>query len=1173
MSPKNIKANERELASKVSEWINENIKRNNYPFTTASVETGIKVEAKTRFGDIIIWKNIETREAYSYLELKPPLGNSEDLDTFRQKAIELKVKYAFTWDFQNLRAYKINKNEIELAGTETEVLLNNINDWIRGDYQTKIRAYTGRILEELVNLNEKGKLRRFYPDKVYFINFIRKAVETLIPKYEHFLKEESRKEKNKKIIAEYAVKQGIAYPSDSDYFKLIARQNVYGLITRLIFYLTIRRHFKDLPDLFSDDEKNLNDLLRLAFNKAREKDWQAVFVEDPIELLGIPETTYDDLQLFFSELQVYHFGELPEDVIGQLFEEIIDPKERHLLGQYFTNENLVDLILGFAVQNVDGVYGDPTCGSGTFLIRLYERLLYLSTGKLNHKELLGKIWGIDIGKFPAELSTINLFRQNVSNYENFPRVICSDIFDITKGAAFKFPPPNASQYFDKVEVTLPEFKGFVGNFPFIRQELIEKKLKGYKNKLTKVLAYEYLISYPKLFKVTGINESHKEALLKYDETQLHNFIDNAVDKNHIELNLSGQADIYTYIYLHTATLLAAGGRFAIITSNSWLDVSYGSVLKEFFLDNFKIKAIIASWAEPWFEDAAVNTVVSVLEKNSNQKENTNEDTNLVRFVKLKKKLVELIPHQNLKLESAQRWQKIDRIVDLIETAEYQNGLKQVTASIQSFETEELRIRLVPQKELQKELLEKSDLAKWNKYLRAPDVYFELLEKCKDKLVPLKDIAEVRRGYTTGVNEFFYLEPQAAAGKKNKGMMLCKNARNWQGEIEEKYLKPVIKSPKESQSIIIDPEKLKYRIFICNKSKAELKKEGDIGALKYIEWGEKQRTTENILWMEVPSVQGRKYWWGIEQNKFPEIIFPCGIDNTFKVFDNSIKILNDKRLYEIYTGGNDATKYFINSTIFSFFIETESRANLGDGLLDLTVYEVAENLLPRNNLLNKKNLEHLKKVYEKISSRNILPIFNEIKQKDRKELDSAILKALGLEPEEYLPKIYEGLCELVKERLELPKMRKKQKTQTVKVAYDQVKKAVIEDILPNGIKQFPEAFYTKGNYDELKFEEHASNGKPLKSESFFNQFELKDETGKTILAVDSEPKAEFAETLSRKESFQIKIPVDEKVIEKILSSYKKYIKQLIKDIEQNAHEKLHDWSLAEKMAREILEEWG
>jgi len=1172
ITPKSIKANERELASKVSEWINESIRRNNFPFTTASVEAGIKVDAKTRFADITIWKNIETREAYTYLELKPPFGNIEDLETFRQKAIELKVNYAFTWDFQSLHTYRVNKNEIEHIGTESEAILNNMDNWIRGDYQARIRAYIGRILDELVNLNETGKLRRFYPDKVYFINFIRKAVETLIPKYELFLREVSRKEKYKKLIAEYAIKQGIAYPSDADYFKLIARQNVYGLITRIIFYLTIRRYFEDLPDLFSVEEKNLNNLLKLAFSKAREKDWQAVFVEDPIELIGIPETVYEDLQLFFSELRVYHFGELSEDVIGQLFEEIIDPKERHLLGQYFTNEILVDLILGYAVQDYDGSYGDPTCGSGTFLIRLYDRLRYLSAGKLHHKQLLGKIWGIDIGKFPAELSTINLFRQDVRNYENFPRVICSDIFDIKKGDTFKFPPPNASKYFDKIEIPLPEFKAFVGNFPFIRQELIEKKSKGYKNKLTKELAYEYFKSYPKLFKTIGIKEIEKEEHLKATTKKFKEFIDAAVDKNQIELNLSGQADIYTYIYIHTATLLSQGGRFAIITSNSWLDVSYGSVLKEFFLDHFNIKAIIASWAEPWFEDAAVNTVVTVLEKKSNAYDN-NIETDLVRFVKLKKKLTDLIPYQDLKLENTKRWQKIDSIIDLIETAEYQHNLKSVTETIKSFETDELRIRLIPQNELRNELVAKSDRAKWSKYLRAPDVYFTLLDKCKDKLVPLKDIAVVRFGIKTGINDFFYLEPQKSeSGKKTNKMLLWKNGRNWQGEIEEKYLKPVIKSPKESQSIIIDPEQLKYRIFICTKSKAELKKEGDVGALKYIEWGEKQRTSENILWVDVPSVQGRKHWWSIDHNEFPEIIFPCGIDNTFKVFDNSIKILNDKRLYEVYTKGKNETKYFIASTIFSFFVETESRANLGDGLLDLTVYEVAEVLLPHSKLFKKKDLELIHTFYKKMSMRKILPIFQEIKQKERQELDSAVLRALGLDSEEYLPKIYEGLCELVKERLELPKMRKKQKTETQKVAYDQVKKAVIEDIIPNGTKKFPEAFYTKGNYDELKFEEYATNGKALKSESFFTQYELKDESGKTIITVDSELKAEFAEIVSRKESYQIKIPADEKVLEKLLASHTKYIKQLIKDLEQNAHEKLHDWNSAEKMAKEILEEW-
>src|SRR5690606_24452472 len=300
---------------------------------------------------------------------------------------------------------------------------------------------------------------------------------------------------------------------------------------------------------------------------------------------------------------------------------------------------------------------------------------------------LQKIWGMDIGKFPAELSTINLFRQDVSNYENFPKVICTDIFDVEKGKSFEFPPINAGKDFEKIKIALPEFDALVGNFPFIRQELIEKKSKGYKKKLTKVLAYEYLLTYPKLFKLKNIKEQMLDEYRKLSPEKLKTEIDRLVDKNNIELKLSGQADIYTYIYIHTATLLAKNGMFAIITSNSWLDVSYGSVLKEFFLDNFRIKAVIASWAEPWFEEASINTVVTVLEK----KTTTNEKQQ-VKFVKLKKKLSDLIPQRDLKLESIARWQRVDSLIDLIETAEYHKSIKQITGAISSVEVDEMRIR-------------------------------------------------------------------------------------------------------------------------------------------------------------------------------------------------------------------------------------------------------------------------------------------------------------------------------------------------------------------------------------------------------------------------------------------------------------------------------------------------
>ncbi|GBD87080.1 putative type I restriction enzymeP M protein [bacterium BMS3Abin03] len=1157
-----IKTNERELASKVSEWMNEIIQRSNFPFTSVSNETGIKIsDSKTNFSDLIIWRDRETNNAFSYIEIKPPFKKAENLETFKQKAVGLNVDYAFTWDFQNLRAYRIEDNNINLVGTDTESVLSNIDDWVRGDVKAKIKAYLRKILDELLSIKETGKLTRFYPDKVYFVNFIRNAVNRLIPNFEKFLRQASRKTKNKYLIAQYATKQGIAYPSDDEYYKLIARQTVYALVTKIIFYLTIRRYFDGLPDIYKTDEPDLSKLLKYAFSKARDRDWQAVFEEDPIEELGIPETVYDDIRLLLSEMQVYHFGELAEDVVGELFEDIIDPGERHRLGQYFTNEDLVDLILGFVMQDEKKVYGDPTCGSGTFLIRIYDRLKYLSANKLKHEELLGKIWGIDIGKFPAELSTINLFRQNVANYENFPRVICTDIFDVRKGMVFKFPPPNASKNFEKVELPLPAFGGLVGNFPFIRQELIEKKDKGYKTKLTKVLAEEYFLTYPKLFKTKGLTEGLLEELKKASAEKYKKEISRYVDNKNIELKLSGQADIYTYIFIHAATLIAENGTLAFITSNSWLDVSYGSVLKEFFLDNFKIKVIIASWAEPWFEDVAVNTVVTVLEKGKPGKEP-------VKFVKLKKKLSELIPQRDLKLEAVKRWQRIDSIVDLIETAHYHRKKRKITDTLESVETDEMRIRLIQQNNLRKELTKKGVLAKWGKYLRAPDVYFEILDKCKNKLIPLKEIAEVRFGIKTGINDFFYLQEIKDRKPSKKNLVWCKNARGWEGEIEKKYLKSIIKSPKESQSIIIDPTKLKHKIFICNKSKAELKKAGDLGALKYIQWGEKQKTKQNTLWKEVPSVQGRKYWWGIETNDFSDLLWPKAFNDRFPLIKND-KFLVADRLYEItfYDRKLSERGYLIlNSTIQYLFIEINGRINLGEGALDNMTYEAekCESLDLRQIKVPKKSMKYF--------TRKIFSIDKEIKQKERRELDIAVLEALGLNPREYLPRIYEGIKEMVQERLTLPKMRKKQKTQSIKVAYDQIKEAVIKDIIPNGVKKFPEAFYTSGDYEQLEFETYSTNGKKLKVESFFDKFELKDETGKVILEVDDGKKAEFAKLLSEKETYQIKIPKDEKTAEKIISAYKRYLKNFKKDLEANAHSKLHDWNLAEKMAEEIIEEW-
>ncbi len=971
-------------------------------------------------------------------------------------------------------------------------------------------------------------------------------------------------------ITKYFLEQGYDFKDKEVFIKLITRQRVYGLVTKIIFYLTIRRFFKNLPDILESYEQDLNELLKNAFQDAQQIDWQAVFEDDLIDDLGIPQTSYLILREFFSELRAYFFEQLPDDVIGELFEKIIDPEQRHDLGQYFTNEYLVDLILGSVVNDKEGFYLDPTCGSGTFLIRLYDRIRYINSNQLKHNDVLNRIWGFDIGKFPSELSTINLFRQDPKEYENFPRVLKEDIFDVHKGAKFKFPPPKAGKSFSKIEKELPEFKAIVGNFPFIRQEKIEKESKGYKQKLTKLLAKEYLLSYPELFEIKNkIKNAFLVQLKKEIPAKQLKQINNWVDKGDIQLKLSGQADIYAYIYIHTATLLSENGSFAIITSNSWLDVSYGSVLKQFFLDHFKIKTIIASWAEPWFEDAAVNTVVTILEK---EKDAGKRKNNNVKFVKLKKKLEELIPFNDLILDRSKRWNKIQDVVDIIDTSEFQKNVAEITENISSFENDDMRIRIVKQALLEDEQKEDKEGTKWMKYLRAPDVYFEILEKCKDKFDDLNQCSELLRGYTTGVNEFFFLELD-----DNSTKSVYKNERNWIGKIEQKFIEKIITSPKDFNKIILKSDTINSFIFKCNLTKEELKKKGYLNCLEYIEWGEKQKTNKNISWNKVETVKNRKNWYELPERENPKILWTEMYFDTFRTYIVDGITLESDKFYRIQPNKNVDTFLlgtYLNSTLINLLREINSFTSLGDGVIKSAVYEVEKLPVPKD--LRKIKFSETNKIFK----RRILPIFEEIKQKDRQELDRAVLKALGLNPDEYLQKIYDGLCEMVRERLELPKMRKRKKKQVQKSSFEFVKKSVIEECLENGAKKFPEDFYNyaikiknaPSNYSDLKFEEYSTNGSILKVKSFFTQYHLLDEKNKNMLEVDSESKAEFAIILShQKDRYVLKIPEDEKIADKMVSAYKGYVVNLKSSLLNNANQKLHDWVIAEKMVGEILNE--
>lgn len=293
--------------------------------------------------------------------------------------------------------------------------------------------------------------------------------------------------------------------------------------------------------------------------------------------------------------------------------------------------------------------------------------------------------------------------------------------------------------------------------------------------------------------------------------------------------------------------------------------------------------------------------------------------------------------------------------------------------------------------------------KWGgKYLRAPDIFYTILEKGKGKLVRLGDIAKVRFGIKTGANEFFYLDEEAQ--------------EKW--KIEKEFLKPVIKSPKECESIIVDSNKLKFKVFICNKSKSELK---GTNALKYIEWGENQRTEKGFLWCKVPSVSGRKFWYTVdyfEGNTF----WVKEIRERIAVFLSEKDIGCDCRLY--FTKLDETPQIILNSTLVALLAEIQAR-NLGGGggPRSMMVFEVNDQIIVNPNKITPKQFKQIK------LTRKINSIFYEcgidptkpIREQepkplpDREELDNIIFDELGLTKEER-KEVYWAVCELVQQRL-------------------------------------------------------------------------------------------------------------------------------------------------------------
>jgi type I restriction enzyme M protein len=962
-----------------------------------------------------------------------------------------KAPYFVTWTLREAMLWRTPKPGIPASRDSLEKLRNypHIYEIGAGDQEpitelTKLKVLeSGRaILHDLERLLKDEALELVQIDATYFVNRLLEAVHRLLPIVADSLHHRLQTEVGfRQEISDWAVRHAIAgSATELEFAQSIARQIIYRLLGKVLFYQSLRRSARQLPklDFQGVDSSQVLPLLRDAFGQALKIDYHAVFEEDLPDTIKWPSEASRELATLINDFNTRDFAHLPQDVVGTVFEQLIPPEERSGLGQFFTNENLCDFITAFCIRSPQDLVLDPTCGTGTFLIRAYDRLRWL--GQHDHTQLLSQLWGVDIAPFPAELATINLFRQRIAEHGNFPRIICRDFFRISPGDRFPFPPPKMDlEHPEMIEEPFPHFDAIIGNFPYISADKIEKYEAGYLEFLRQRLMNGWFAAYPQLFYYKNRKEQEKfEKLVA--QGQHHDY---KGDK--LQSRLSTYADLYAYLFFHTARFLKPGGRLGIVTSNAWLDVNFGYELQKFFLNRFKIVAILESRCEPWFFEASVNTVVTILERCDSPEV---RDANLVHFVKVKRPLADLIPGDPV-IEAVSRWQNLANQVARIERA----GLKYTNTYPLGLITEEdddFRIRIRRQGELRAEVEREGKTVKWGQYLRAPQVYFDILRH--GKLCLLREIAIPLRGGTTRINEFFYV-PEETASRFN---------------IEEEYLWPLIKSPKETNTILIDPSDLKFKVFVCRKTKDELKNRGHVGALKYIEWGEKQRWSDGSFWKEGVWVRNRKPgWWALPESEthYAQIFLSKGVDERHIQRFSPEKLIPDQRLYYLKINSSllpDLIAAILNSSVTSLVTELIVPLTAGDGLCELRVEDARDYLLvPDIRKLQHHETKRIGEAFKQLLKRDILSVHNEVKREDRRAIDSAILEFIGLDPKRYLKHLYEGICELVRERIELGRTRNKVRKTRARGerAEKKTTEEVLDEILPQGPKRFPDDFFS------------------------------------------------------------------------------------------------------------------
>lgn len=856
-------------------------------------------ENDTPFEEPVIEQDVEGREADIYIP--SPANGSLVIEVKRDNVFPRRkevIKQARDY------AEDLNADLFATCNSESFFLFNYTGEINPSDIpyhslklaDKPLNDYIPEILSAVSTLYSEGQLPK-QSERDRIVNLLHSFHSSIWPAYKH---EASRSyESNEQFINDFDkwVQENDYTNLDKDkQFELAAKQHAYLLTNKVLFYEVVREKTPDkIPTLSGHALEPLTGVttvdyldehIRRKFDSIiKEIDYEPIFENDSSLFQNFPENqkTKRDLHSLVNDIEGIAIGEIDEDLLGGIYEELIPEKERKALGQFYTPPKIAETIVRWCVEGNDkppesrdddriSRILDPASGSGTFSVEAYQRLADVFRSS-THQDIIDNIISVDINRFPLHLTALNLASQKISKKTDTIHAYHDSFFNFDPDTRFLQSSRIDSQSAEESEEEIGKFDAVIGNPPYIRHENLYPDKEHFRNHL-KTFGNENQTTY-------------------YDGSK----------------SLSKKCDAYIYFVTHATQFLREGGRLGYIIPTKWMMTRYGDSFQTFLFDHYKVHAIVGFSARA-FEDALVDTALLLIERCSDKTQRQNTTT---KFVRIKD---EMEPR------------------DIVDTVDFEFNVG---------DDDEMIVRNRPNYRVvavAQSSLKERESSKIAHYLKAPQDLIELSEN--QSMVQLKKLAKVSYGNKTGANDFFFISRDDLDTWPLDDRFYrpaLKSYRDVDGYTvtEEDTDLFILDVHSYIEEIKQDTQGLAANADLTERVKKAIKRDGYNTLRRYIEHGEQEGYNDRS------TLKAREVWFDMGDLSPPELVHPYGINERVAVALNEDNLVPSNRVQCINIESSvdsDALAGYLNSTVHAALLEFWGR-NEGGGSLEIMTYELEE----------------------------------------------------------------------------------------------------------------------------------------------------------------------------------------------------------------------------------------